>query len=472
MTDGMLAREAQERKEKWAFLVEGMALFLSSSPEFRERCLEMLGSGLGSLEFETGLRGGLLDGGARGLSEMLSELDGELEAPSCGRCGSRMHRRGARSLSPLSLLGLLTLRRGYWTCRCSKGGMHLLDRALGVAGRNGVRLTPAALRALAEEGSEKSFAKAAASLRRQAGVAATAKRAERAAKQAGREIAAWDRSAPALAEPPSETMYCSPDGTGVPMARRDAGTGENGAPAKTREAKVAVFHTAERRNPKTGLPERDADSARHTAAIDSAASRDADAKPSPFAQRLWRAARRFGFAAAKRQVVIGDGAKWIWNTAAELFPNAVCIVDIWHARERLWEVGRALHGEGTARCKAWAEKVCEALSAGRIDDVLRELRERAGDPTADEAVGYFRNNRSRMRYPLYRAMGLLIGSGMVESSCGTLVAARFKRGGMRWSLAGANDVLPLRACVRSGLYDDFWRQRRGPPPPTAEPLAH
>ena len=104
------------------------------------------------------------------------------------------------------------------------------------------RLTPAALRALAEEGAERSIAKAAAGMGRQAGVAVTA-------KQAGREIAAWDRSVPALAEAPAETMYCSPDSTGVPMLRRDAGAGKDGGPAKTREAKVAVFHTAERREP-------------------------------------------------------------------------------------------------------------------------------------------------------------------------------------------------------------------------------
>ena len=146
-------------------------------------------------------------------------------------------------------------------------------------------------------------------------------------------------------------MYCSPDGTGVPMVRRDAGTGEDGQPAKTREAKVAVFHTAER-SPRTGLPERDAGSARHTAAIDSARSKDADPRPSPFAQWLWRAARRFRFAAAKRQVV---------------------------------------------------EKVCAALSEGRIEDVPRELRRHAGEPAADKAIGYFVNNRSRMRYPRYRA---------------------------------------------------------------------
>ena len=171
-------------------------------------------------------------------------------------------------------------------------------------------------------------------------------------------------------------------------------------------------------------------------------------------------------------MVVGDGAKWIWNTVAELFPNAVCIVDVWHARERLWEVGRAVHGAGTRQCRAWSEKVCAALSEGRIKDVLRELRRHAGEPAADKAIGYFVNNRSRMRYPRYRAMGLLIGSGVVESSCGTLVAARFKRGGMRWSRAGANDILPLRACIRSGLYDDFWRQRRGPPIPAAARPAH
>ena len=472
MTDGMLAREALERKEEWAFLAEEVGRLLASSAEFRGRCRGTLGGGRGFREFELDLRGALLAGAAAGASEVLSELDAEFEAPACGRCGAAMNRRGTRAAAPLSLLGPLSLRRGYWTCGCSKGGLHVLDRALGIAGRDGVRLTPAALWALAELAAETSFAKAAARLGRLAGAAATAKRAERCAKQVGREIAAWDEAAAALVEAPAETMYCSPDGTGVPVVRRDAGTGEDGKPSKTREAKVAVFHTAERRDPKTGLAERDAGSARHTAAIDSAASKDVDAEPSAFARRLRRAAERFGFAAAKRQAVVADGAKWIWNAVAELFPNAICIVDVWHAQERLWEVGRAVHGAGTARCRAWSEKVCAALREGRVDDVLRELRRHAGDKTADQCVGYVENNRSRMRYPAYRERGLLIGSGMVESSCRTLVGERLKCAGMRWSRAGANDVMALRSCVRSELYDDFWRHRHKPQPSAASPLAH
>ena len=380
MTDDMVGREALERKEDWFFLAEEVRGLLTLSPKFAALCRRMLAGGSGGFrEFELALRGALLAGAAAGASEVLSALDGELEAPPCGECGSARRRRGTRSISPLSLLGRLSLRRGYWTCKCPKGGVHLLDRALGIAGRAGVRLTPAALWALAEEAAEKSFAKAAERLGRLAGVAVTAKRAERGARQAGREIAAWEESA-------------------------------------------------------------------------------------PFGKRLWRAAERFGFALAKRQVVIGDGAKWIWNTAAEQFPKAICIVDVWHAKERLWEVGRAVCGVGTELCRAWSEKVCAALAEGRVGDVLAELRRHAGDKTVDEAIGYFENNRSRMRYPEYRRMGLLIGSGMVESSCGNLVAARFKRGGMRWSKAGAYDILALRACVQSGLYDDYWRYRRKPPP--------
>ena len=271
---------------------------LLSSPELRELCREVPTGARGFREFELDLRGALLGGGAAAVSEGLSALDAESGAPACGGCGSAMVRRGTRSTAPLSLPGLPTLRRGCWTCGCSKGGRHVLDETLGIAGRDGVRGTPAVLWALAELAADASFEKAAAHLGRLAGVEATAKRAERAAKQVGREITAWDEAEPALGEAPAETMCRGPDSTGVPVVRRDAGTAEDGRPSKTREAKVAVFHTAERRNAKTGLPERDTGSARHTAAIDSAASRDVDAEPSAFARRLWRVAERFGFAAA------------------------------------------------------------------------------------------------------------------------------------------------------------------------------
>ena len=113
--------------------------------------------------------------------------------------------------------------------------------------------------------------------------------------------------------------------------------------AKTREVKLAVAWTAERRHPKTGIPMRDPDSISYTAAIETAASRDTDREPSPFAQRVCREAERRRFADADRRVILGDGAPWIWALADECFPDAIQIVDIFHAKSHLWDVAKAIY---------------------------------------------------------------------------------------------------------------------------------
>jgi hypothetical protein len=40
---------------------------------------------------------------------------------------------------------------------------------------------------------------------------------------------------------------------------------------------------------------------------------------------------------------MGDGAEWIWNLADLHFPGAVQIVDLYHARQHLWELARSMH---------------------------------------------------------------------------------------------------------------------------------
>src|SRR2546426_9995907 len=80
-----------------------------------------------------------------------------------------------------------------------------------------------------------------------------------------------------------------------------------------------------------------------SAAIESAAAADTDRDRSEFAARVWREATRRRFEQAPRQVVIGDGAPWIWNLAQELFPGAVEIVDSFHVQEQLSNVSKALY---------------------------------------------------------------------------------------------------------------------------------
>ena len=95
-----------------------------------------------------------------------------------------------------------------------------------------------------------------------------------------------------------------------------------------------------------------------------------------------------------------------------------------------------------------------------------EIQHREGATCAEatQCADYIRRNRERMQYATFRAQGLCVGSGVVEAGCKTVVGARFKRAGMRWTTAGANAILALRACVLSNRYEDYWERRSRPAP--------
>lgn len=180
----------------------------------------------------------------------------------------------------------------------------------------------------------------------------------------------------------------------------------------------------------------------------------------------------------RRVVVLGDGAAWIWIRAAHFLggPGTVVIeiLDIFHAYEHLWEAGRAVFAPPEALA-AWAEPLKDALYAQGAPAVLAALDALVPpDPAAAEVLrrerAYFADNAARMDYPRFVAQQLPIGSGAVESLCKTLIEARAKQAGMRWTPAGLQAVATLRALRASGAWAAFWaahplreRLRRCPP---------
>ncbi|MCB0078547.1 MAG: hypothetical protein KDD73_14125, partial [Anaerolineales bacterium] len=82
------------------------------------------------------------------------------------------------------------------------------------------------------------------------------------------------------------------------------------------------------------------------------------------------------------------------------------------------------------------------------------LRTHDALPEVSTSLTYFLNNQSRMHYDRYRAQGLQIGSGSIESACKSVVAQRLKLAGMRWNHASARAVVTLRARLKS----DRWHQ--------------
>lgn len=155
-------------------------------------------------------------------------------------------------------------------------------------------------------------------------------------------------------------------------------------------------------------------------------------------------------------VVLGDGAKWIWDHVATLFGSERTeIVDYFHASEHIWTVAKALHGEDTPATKAWAGAALGRLRQHEPRQLLAWFDStQPATSTAATIVKrerhYFSINTQRMHYPRFRQHDLPIGSGAVESSAKHLVQQRMKRSGMRWSELGARAILDLRCHLLSG----------------------
>lgn len=374
-------------------------------------------------------------------------------------CGATARYAGRRSKYFGTVLGEMRLERAYYDCSHCKRGFCPRDRTLGLEGRS---LSPAVTRMVGTVGALVSFQEGSDLLAELAGVEVGAKQVERTAEALGQEIAAQERR---VVEPdkPSEiprTLYLGIDGTGIPMRPAELvgrpGKQADGS-AKTREVKLCVMWSAEDRD-EEGRPVRDRGSVTYSAAIETAATHDTDREIAPFWKRVEREARRRGFDRAPRQVVLGDGALWIWNLADELFPRATQIVDLFHAKEHLSEVARAIYGASSDLVTAWTRQRYDELDAGELDSLLTVLRtHQTSCEEARKAVLYFERNRHRMRYAHFRAQGLCISSGVVEAGCKVAVGHRLKRAGMHWSLDGANAILALRCAKLSGRFDMFWK---------------
>ena len=350
--------------------------------------------------------------------------------------------------------------RAWYHCENCGAGFSPRDRALGLEGTS---LSPAALRMTGLAAARVSFAETGELLRELAGLDIDAKLAERQAEALGREIAADERQIVEPEPATARTLYLGLDGTGVPVRKAETrgrrGKQPDGS-AKTREAKIVAVWSADTLD-RDGRPARDPGSVTtYSGAIETIASRDTDAEPSPFAGRALREAERRCFDEAPRRAILGDGALWIWNWADEHAPGAIQIVDIFHAKGHLFDVAKAIYGAGTELADQWGRQRRDELDQGRIDDILAALRGHA--ETCDDArkcVDYIDNNRDRMRYPEFRAMGLCVATGVVEGGCKNIVASRLKRGGMRWTVAGANAIMALRCAILSDRFDDFWERR-------------
>jgi hypothetical protein len=357
-------------------------------------------------------------------------------------CGQRQRFVEHRPRTVKSVLGAVTLRRAYYHCGACGRGCVPYDAA---AGLGSMAVSPGLAQMACDLAVDLAFGKAAAKLASLTGLTLSARSIERVSKRVGQVACRQEeaRAAQVAAHEPlagatgvAGRIYVSVDGVMGPM--REA----------WEEIKVAECYW------------RDAAGTIHRRYVARTEKIDG------FVAHAVAVAARCGREGCRECILLADGSAWIWERIAPAIDPDVKVVDWRHAEEHLWAAGRLLHGEGTAACAAWVEPRREHLWEGRSAMVLEELsrehktlRSAAKREALASLQTYLRNHQEQLAYDRFRAQGLDIGSGLIESACKSVVQQRLKLPGARWNPTHAQHLLSLRVCHLNGDWESFWQAR-------------
>ena len=169
-----------------------------------------------------------------------------------------------------------------------------------------------------------------------------------------------------------------------------------------------------------------------------------------FSDLVWATGFKHHADQAVELIFVADGADWIWKIVEHHYPQAVQIVDWYHACQYIAPVAKQAFKD-TSQQQAWIKQVRDDLWQGKLDKVIVACQQhvqsdlKSDEDKAQQAVTYFQNNRHRMHYPAYREQGYQIGSGTMESGCKQIGLQRLRIAGARWSEEGVRKVAKARA---------------------------
>ncbi len=405
-------------------------------------------------------------------------------ADGIARDQARLHERGLSTI-----FGDVQVRRlGYGADGIDS--LHPLDAALNLPAEQysfGLR------RRAADEAAKVSFEETVQSLAAQTGTAVGKRQVEQLVQRAAEDFDTfYEQHRPAAPETTASVLVLTVDGKGVVMRPEDL-RGATRTAAAARKHKLAKrLSKGEKRNAKRMATV----AAVYTVAPFVRAPQDvirtmapapqdkAPPRPRPEHKRVWASlqqsadeviaaafaeAQRRDPDHAKRWVALVDGSDpqlaRVEKTARREGVRLTVVLDVMHVAEYLWSAALAFHADDSPEREAWVGERLLAVLEGRASLVAagmrrsatrRELSAEERKPV-DACARYLLKHKAYLRYHEYLAAGLPIATGVIEGACRHLIKDRMDVTGARWSLAGAEAVLRLRALRASGDFDEYWR---------------
>lgn len=420
-------------------------------------------------EVETAMRSWLQAMGQMTLGMVLSQAEGMPERQLTCSCGGELDYQRRRAAQVRSVFDWVVYERAYYAgCECGQGQAPLDERF----GLQPGQVTAGLAALLGQAGVQMGFEHSSQFLQpfllfsvppntiRKETQGFGALQVEREAEWVAHSQEPEVLQARQRSSTRPKRIYGSLDGAYVRIERRD-GSDQEPAQEKWREMKVGCFYSVEpvperqqnrRQRQKTarGHPALRARNMHYFCDLVSADEWD---------PLFWAYACQARADLAQEVVFVCDGAQWIWNLIGRHFPQAIQIVDWFHAEERLEKVAQQVFSD-PAQAAPWLEQTLTSLWHGEVSSVIQACQPFADQfSEAQQAVTYFHNNAQRMQYDQFRAQGYMLSSGTVESACKQIVSLRLKLPGAQWHLSGAVHTAKARAAWLSGEWDEL-RSRR------------
>ena len=385
-------------------------------------------------ELENGIREMLKEAGLQIYGDVLEKEDRKLGKRVRCECGAKAKRISKREAKVMTVFGWVSYRRSYYGCSGCGEKQNRLDKNWGI---NPGQVSPVMGKLLAIAGVDIAFERARRKIKEFLLVEVSDNTIRKQTQLMGKKQAhleaqwieesqdeAWLQSRERTIESVPERLYGSMDGAQVPI-------GEEWRELKSLSwYRVAAVY---------GQEQHKAQEISYNCEI---------APAQDFGRLLWATGVKRLADKAKELIFVCDGAVWIWKLVSHYFPDAIQIVDWYHACEYLTPIADAVFSQDAERQK-WLQEVKDWLWHGRTQKVIqacqRHIHHGLAADAAQRAVTYYTNNQHRMDYAEYRKKGYWIGSGTIESACKQIATARLKIAGARWTTSGAIATAKARA---------------------------
>lgn len=367
-------------------------------------------------------------------------------ACSCGAEAAYVRRRPARLHT---LFGKLQVTRAYYLCATCHQGTYPLDKKLGLR-PNGLSAELARLAAMT--GVQLPFGAGRDLLEALTLVSVSDQALGKATRQVGEKVVAQEEMWQASATDESFLrqrqrdrrrplrLYGTMDAAKVHIREEDG--------HRWRDLKIGAWFEASGQPPTSPNGEWSIQAKNITYYTDICPAQD-------FGTLLWSSGVAHDAHLAHELVMLGDGADWIWNLVAAHFPNAIEILDWFHACEHLLPVAQAAFA--TAEDQAcWVTEMKQLMWDGQIEELItacEKLLTTCANDVIHTTIHYFANHKERMRYAYFRKQGYQIGSGTIESAAKQIGLMRMKVPGATWNEGNARLVAKARAAYLS----DQWQ---------------